>query len=61
MSRSELVVTAAFMKRFDQVKDDIQTGRLTFRNQPEVWTGKLRDSAALYVVLLQIQAEAKWN
>ena len=61
MRAPEAVVEAAFRQRFDEIRDDIESGRLNFNNRPEVWTEKLLNMTALNCVLLRIAAEAKWN
>ena len=61
MQESDVVVKAAFRQRFDEIKDDIEAGRLTFRKQPEVWTEKMLNLTALNCVLWLIAEEAKRN
>ena len=59
--KSEAVVKAVFKRRFEEIKDDIESGRITFYNRPEVWTEKMLKITALNCVLLLIAEEAKWN
>lgn len=61
MRVSEIIVEIAFKRRVDEIKEDIEVGRITFYNRPEVWTGKMLKITALNIVLLQIAEEAKWN
>jgi len=59
--RSSVVAEIAFRQRFDEFKDDIANGRLTFRIQPPEWTEQLLNITALSCALLKIAEEAKWN
>jgi len=61
MRPAEIAAKVAFEKRLDEIKDDIEAGRITFRKQPEVWTKKMLNITALNCVLLMIAAESKWN
>ena len=60
-STSSDAVKVAFRQRFEEIKDDIASGRLTFYNPPLEWTEKLLNVTALNWVLLKIREEAKWN
>lgn len=61
MRPSEVVVKAAFKKRLEEIKDDIEAGRISFYNPPEVWTEELLSKTALTCVLWLIAERAKWN
>lgn len=60
-SYSSKVVSLIFRRRFEEVKDDIANGRITFYNSPPEWTDKLLNVTALNCTLLQIHEEARWN
>ena len=61
MRPAEIAAKVAFEKRLDEIKDDIEAGRITFRKQPEIRTEKMLNITALKCVLLIIAAESKWN
>jgi len=58
---SQSVVKCAFRQRFDEVRDDLENGRIKFWASPEVWVKKQLDITALNCVLLLLAKEAKWN
>ena len=55
------VAKAAFKRQFLQIKDDIASGRITFRGQPPEWTEKLLNITAFNCAILKIREEARWN
>ena len=61
LSPSAVLVKAEFRRRFEEIKDDIANGRITFYNPPPEWTEKLLNVTALNCALLKIREEAKWN
>jgi hypothetical protein len=50
-----------FKRRFEEMRDDIASGRLTFRNHPQEWTEEMLDMAALRCTLCKIYRVAGWN
>lgn len=55
------IINDAFNKKFAIIRDDIQNGRITFHNPPEIWTKKRLDITALNLTLITIAQEAKSN
>lgn len=61
LSPSSDAAKVAFRQRFEEIKDDIASGRITFYNPLPEWTEKLLNVTALNCALLKICEEAKWN
>lgn len=57
----EDVAKITFERKLDEVKDDIESGRITFYNPPSIWTEEMLRATALSVNLLMIAKASKWN
>ena len=61
LSPSATLAKAEFRRRFEEIKDDIANGRITFYNPSPEWTEELLDRTAQICTLCKIQEEARWN
>lgn len=58
---SDKIVKVAFERKLDEVKDGIESGRITFYNPPDVWTEEMMRTAVLNVSLVMLAEVSKWN
>ena len=61
MRPSAVVAKVAFKQRFEEIKDGIEAGKISFYNPPPVWTEKLLNKTALNCVVWLIKERARWN
>jgi len=57
----ETIIDTAFKRRIEEIKDDIEAGRITFQSPPPCWTDASLQRMASNLALLIIAKEARWN
>jgi len=55
------IIELQFKRRLSQIREDIETGKITFYNSPETWTEELLDITSFNYTQITFLEKSRWN